>query len=183
MSYMVKLLRCVAHRFPRVCFFLHLIMQWLVCHVTRIISDHLIKVVADSRCFHCKLVLVFKVIKYFVGDTYVNIPFLIKIWFTCFSIHWFFFLIYFIDDIWQCFKCTARWFNYTYIIFGIIFFIIAYYKIFIDYSYLCLWASLVAPLVKNPPVMRDLVQLGQRSPGEGKATQSSILAWRIPWTV
>ena len=22
-----------------------------------------------------------------------------------------------------------------------------------------------------------------RSPGEGKATQSSILAWRIPWTI
>ena len=47
-------------------------------------------------------------------------------------------------------------------------------------------ASLVAQLVKNPPAMREtLVQfLGQEDPLEkGKATPSSILAWRIPWTV
>ena len=44
----------------------------------------------------------------------------------------------------------------------------------------------MAQLVKNPPAMRetwvrsldweDLLE-------KGKATQSSILAWRIPWTV
>ena len=47
-------------------------------------------------------------------------------------------------------------------------------------------ASLIAQLVKNPPAMQEtLVQfLGQEDPLEkGKATHSSILAWRIPWTV
>jgi len=41
-------------------------------------------------------------------------------------------------------------------------------------------------LVKNPPAMQEtLVQLlGWEDPVEkGKATHSSILAWRIPWTV
>ena len=48
-----------------------------------------------------------------------------------------------------------------------------------------LWASLVAQLVKNLPAMREtwVRSLGQEDPVEkGKATQSSILAWRIPWT-
>ena len=48
------------------------------------------------------------------------------------------------------------------------------------------WASLVAQLVKNLPVMWEtLVQsLRRENPLEkGKATHSSILAWRIPWTV
>ena len=47
-------------------------------------------------------------------------------------------------------------------------------------------ASLVAQLVKDPPAMREAwVQLlGWEDPLEkGKATYSSILAWRIPWTV
>ena len=47
-------------------------------------------------------------------------------------------------------------------------------------------ASVVAQLVKNSPAMQDtLVQsLGWEDPLEkGKATHSSILAWRIPWTV
>ena len=47
-------------------------------------------------------------------------------------------------------------------------------------------ASLVAHLVKNPPAMREtwLQSLGWEDPLEkGKATYSSILAWRIPWTV
>ena len=47
------------------------------------------------------------------------------------------------------------------------------------------WASLVAQLVKNLPVMWEtLVQsLRRENPLEkGKATHSSILAWRIPWT-
>ena len=44
-------------------------------------------------------------------------------------------------------------------------------------------ASLIAQLVKNPPAMQETpVQfLGQEDPLEkGKATHSSILAWRIP---
>ena len=48
------------------------------------------------------------------------------------------------------------------------------------------WATLVAQLVKNPPAMqetwaqslvwKDLLE-------KGKSTHSSILAWRILWTV
>ena len=48
------------------------------------------------------------------------------------------------------------------------------------------WDSLVAQLVKNPPAMREawVRFLGWEDPLEkGKATHSSILAWRIPWTV
>ena len=44
------------------------------------------------------------------------------------------------------------------------------------------WASLVAQLVKNPPAMREtwVRSLGWEDPLEkGKATHSSILAWRI----
>ena len=48
------------------------------------------------------------------------------------------------------------------------------------------WASLVAQLVKNPPAMWEtwVQSLGWEDPLEkGKAAHSSILAWRIPWTV
>ena len=48
------------------------------------------------------------------------------------------------------------------------------------------WASLVAQLVKNPPAMREtwVQSLGWEDLLEkGKTTHSSILAWRIPWTV
>ena len=47
------------------------------------------------------------------------------------------------------------------------------------------WASLVAQLVKNLPVMQEtwVRSLGWEDPlEEGMATHSSILAWRIPWT-
>ena len=47
------------------------------------------------------------------------------------------------------------------------------------------WAPVVAQLVKNPPVMREtwVRILGWEDPLEkGKATHSSILARRIPWT-
>ena len=47
-------------------------------------------------------------------------------------------------------------------------------------------ASLVPQLVKNPPAMLEtwVQSLGWEDPLEkGKATHSSILAWRIPWTV
>ena len=57
----------------------------------------------------------------------------------------------------------------------------------IGYPFRYSWASLVAQLVKNLPAMRET---WVQSPGcwedpleKGKATQSSILAWRIPWTV
>ena len=46
--------------------------------------------------------------------------------------------------------------------------------------------SLIAQLVKNLPAMQETwVQfLGWKDPLEkGKATHSSVLAWRIPWTV
>ena len=45
------------------------------------------------------------------------------------------------------------------------------------------WASLVALLVKNPPAMREtwVQSLGWEDLLEkGKATHSTILAWRIP---
>ena len=61
------------------------------------------------------------------------------------------------------------------------------------------WASLVVQLVKNPPAMQEtwVRSLGWEAMWEtwvqflswedplekGKATHSSILAWRIPWTV
>ena len=48
------------------------------------------------------------------------------------------------------------------------------------------WASLVTQLVKNPPAMQEtwFRSLGWEDPlQKGKATLSSILAWRIPRTV
>ena len=48
------------------------------------------------------------------------------------------------------------------------------------------WASLVAQLVKHLPAMCEtwVQSLDWEDPLEkGKATHSSILAWRIPWTV
>ena len=48
------------------------------------------------------------------------------------------------------------------------------------------WALLVAQLVKNPPAMCEtwVQSLGWENPLEkGKATHSSILAWRIPRSV
>ena len=56
----------------------------------------------------------------------------------------------------------------------------------IDYPLQYSWASLVAQLVKNLPAMREtwIQSLGWEDPLEkGKATHSSILAWKIPWTV
>ena len=48
------------------------------------------------------------------------------------------------------------------------------------------WDSLVAQLVKNLLAMREawVRSLGwEDSLEKGKATHSSILVWRIPWTV
>ena len=50
----------------------------------------------------------------------------------------------------------------------------------------CFYPQFVAQVVKNPPAMQET---WVQSPGwddpleKGKATHSSILAWRIPWTV
>ena len=44
----------------------------------------------------------------------------------------------------------------------------------------------MAQLVKNPPAMQEtrVLSLGWEGPLEkGKAIPSSILAWRIPWTL
>ena len=56
--------------------------------------------------------------------------------------------------------------------------------IFFDIAFLWDLASLVAQLVENPPAMREtwVGSLGWEDPLEkGKATHSSVLAWRIPW--
>ena len=48
------------------------------------------------------------------------------------------------------------------------------------------WASLVAQLVKDPTAIQEtwVRSLGWEDPLEkGNATHSSILAWRIPWTL
>ena len=54
-------------------------------------------------------------------------------------------------------------------------------------SLMCeIWASLVAQLVKNPPAMWEtwVRSLSWEDPLEKRmATLSSILAWRIPWTI
>ena len=60
------------------------------------------------------------------------------------------------------------------------------YKSAIRYIYPLSQASLVAQLVKNLPATWEtwVQSLGWEDPLEkGKATHSSILAWRIPWTV
>ena len=54
------------------------------------------------------------------------------------------------------------------------------------YPLLYSWASLAAQLVKNLPTKWEtwVRSLGWEYPLEnGKATDSSVLAWRIPWTV
>ena len=38
----------------------------------------------------------------------------------------------------------------------------------------------MAQLVKNPP---EMWEIWVRSPEKRKATHSSILAWKIPWTI
>ena len=46
--------------------------------------------------------------------------------------------------------------------------------------------SLVARIVKNPPTVQEILvqSLGQEDTLEKRmATHSSILAWRVPWTV
>ena len=54
----------------------------------------------------------------------------------------------------------------------------------IGYSLQHSWASLVAQLVKNLSAMWEtwVWSLEWEDPLKGKATHSTILAWRIPWT-
>jgi len=57
-----------------------------------------------------------------------------------------------------------------------------YYNLFLGFN----WASLITQLLKNLPAMWEawVRSLGWKDPLEkGKATHSSILAWRISWTV
>ena len=54
----------------------------------------------------------------------------------------------------------------------------------IGYPLQYFWASIVAQLVKNPPAIWEtwVLSLDWEDPVEkGKATHSSVLAWRIPW--
>ena len=56
----------------------------------------------------------------------------------------------------------------------------------IGYPLQCSWVSLVAQTVKNPPAVLEtwVLSLGWEVPLEnGKASDSSILAWKIPRTV
>ena len=56
----------------------------------------------------------------------------------------------------------------------------------IVYPFQYSWASLVAQLVRNRPARQEtwVQSLGFEDPlDKGKATHSSILAWRIPWAV
>ena len=56
----------------------------------------------------------------------------------------------------------------------------------IAYPLQCSWAFLVAQLVKNPPAVWETWVRSldwEDSLEKGKATHSSILAWRIPWTL
>ena len=56
----------------------------------------------------------------------------------------------------------------------------------LHFHFQSVWASLVGQLVKNPPAMHEtwVQSLGWEDPLEkGKASHSSILAWRIPWSV
>ena len=54
----------------------------------------------------------------------------------------------------------------------------------LTYMYMCVGASLVAQLIKNPPKIWEtwVESLGQEDSLEKEmTTHSSILAWKIPW--
>ena len=60
-----------------------------------------------------------------------------------------------------------------------------YFPLHMTISFPGLWASLVAPMVKNLPAKQEtrVRSLGWEDPWRREmATDSSILAWRIPWT-
>ena len=54
------------------------------------------------------------------------------------------------------------------------------------YAFIFIGASLIAQLVKNPSAMQETLVLflgWEDTLEKGKTTHSSILAWKIPWTV
>ena len=56
----------------------------------------------------------------------------------------------------------------------------------VGYPFQYSWASLMAQLVKNPPAMQEtwVWSLGWEDPLEkGTVAHSSLLTWRIPWTI
>ena len=70
-------------------------------------------------------------------------------------------------------------------VYGLTFRSLIHVEFIFVYGVLCLLASLVAQMVKGLPAMwqTQVQSLGQEDPLEkGMATQSSILAWRTPWT-
>ena len=61
-----------------------------------------------------------------------------------------------------------------------------FYLLSVLYIHHFIYYSFVVQLVKNPPAKEEtwVRSLGWEDPlQKGKATHSSILAWRIPWTV
>ena len=59
-------------------------------------------------------------------------------------------------------------------------------KVFLGYPLQYSRASLVTQLIKNPPAVWEIwvqSQGWEDALEKGKATHSSILAWRIPWIV
>ena len=55
------------------------------------------------------------------------------------------------------------------------------------YTYIDIWTSQVALVVKNPPTVQEPQEIQVRFPGQedplrdGMAPYSSILTWRVPW--
>ena len=86
-----------------------------------------------------------------------------------------------------CPRCTLSWtssFSLMYYLGHVQFALRAYHILL--HGLIHPRASLVAQLLKNPPAVQEtwVWSLGWEEPMEkGKATHSSILAWRIPWTV
>ena len=92
---------------------------------------------------------------------------------------------------------SQTWLKLSLSFFFIFFSIVAYHRLLnivpcatqwdlVVYLFSNIQASLVAQLVKNPPAMLQtwVWSLGWEDPLEkGTTTHSSILAWRIPWTL
>ena len=57
----------------------------------------------------------------------------------------------------------------------------SYFKKYLSYNIL-MWASQIAQPVKNLPAMQEIFLSWEDLLEKEMATQSSILAWRIPWT-
>ena len=77
--------------------------------------------------------------------------------------------------------CTHKHLGISMIVY--IFFLILCVIIYICKSFI--WTFQMAQIVQNQPAMlkTQVQSLGQEGPLEkGRATHSSILAWRIPWT-